>query len=98
MTKEMIVILIYSIGVNLALFALANSGIPFNCDNPMMSVYNTTYNSSALTYEQFGRSHTTIIDLAFPKCNGLPTWIIYIAELPVIIGLLYIIRQFIGAT
>lgn len=98
MVKEIIILLMYAIGINLVLLGFANLGSGNICANLYQPTYNKTYNSSDTSNAELGRNSASIIDLALGRCDGLPQFIVLIFELPIIVGLLYLIRGFIGAT
>jgi len=92
--KGMIVLVAYAIGINLVLVSFANLNIGISCPE-LIESYNFTSstNSTELT-----SNSASILDIALNRCSGVPSWIFWVLELPVILGLLYIIRAFIGAT
>lgn len=98
MVKEILILLIYSIGINLVLLGFANLGSGTLCSNLYGSTYNTTYNISDTNNVQLGKNSASIIDLALGRCSGIPQFLVLLFELPIIVGLLYLIRGFIGAT
>jgi hypothetical protein len=92
--KGLMVLVAYAIGINLLLVSFANLNVGVSC--PSLSKFaNTTAttNQTELTYNS-----ASIIDIALNRCSGVPSWIFWIFEVPVILGLLYIIRAYIGAT
>lgn len=96
--KHMIILLVYAIGINLVLISFANMGIGINCSNIEDMDYNQTYNLTEDNNTDIKQSSASIVDLALGRCEGIPYWLFMIFELPIIVGLLYIIRGFIGAT
>jgi hypothetical protein len=92
--KGLIVLVAYAIGINLLLVSFANLNVGVSCPNLSKFVNATaTVNQSEITYNS-----ASIIDIALNRCSGLPSWIFWVMEVPVILGLLYIVRAFIGAT
>jgi len=83
-----VILLMYSIGINVILLELAKVGVGVNCPN-LSTSYNTTNQS-------WGWGDIT--DLALGRCEGLPFVLVALLELPVIAGLFYVIRAFAGAT
>ena len=93
----MVVLIIYSISINLILLQFANMGIGISCENLQQS-YNTSYNETDFDSSELKQSSASIVDLALGRCQGLPYWLVLVFELPIIVGLLYIIRGFFGVT
>lgn len=98
--KEIIIVLVYALGMNMLLLSFANMGIGIDCSNLQEEYthYNQTYNLTDSENQELKTSSASIIDLALGRCEGMPYWLFIILELPIIVGLLYIIRGFIGAT
>lgn len=92
--KGMIVLVAYAIGINLVLISFANLNIGISCPE-LVESYNAT---GSLNATELSSSSASIIDIALNRCSGVPSWLFWVLELPVILGLLYIIRAFIGAT
>jgi len=96
--NQIIILLVYSIGINLVLVSFANMGIGIECNSLDNYQFNQTYNLTEENNSEIKQSSASIIDLALGRCNGIPYWLFLIFELPIIVGLLYIIRGFVGAT
>lgn len=96
--KEIIILLMYAIGINLVLVQFANMGTGIVCNPLYDSSYNSTYNLTDTGNTQIKQSSASIVDLALGRCDGLPAILVWVFELPIIVGLLYIVRGFIGAT
>ena len=96
--NQIIVLLVYSFGINLVLVSFANMGIGIECNSLDNYQFNQTYNLTEENNSEIKQSSASIIDLALGRCNGIPYWLFLIFELPIIVGLLYIIRGFVGAT
>ncbi len=75
----------------------SNLGIGIDCGT-LTEEYSTEYNVTDPNNTEIKESSASIIDLALGRCEGLPFWLFVIFELPIIVGLLYIIRGFIGVT
>lgn len=105
MVKEIIIVTIYTIGINLILSSLSTSVGGVSCPN----VYDLSNQDVSLneTELQSGISSNpvtmissvvTIFNLITNQCTGIPYILVLICELPILIGILYIVRGFIGAT
>ena len=86
--QAIVILIMYAVAINIILLELARIGIGINCPS-MSSAYNTTNRSLGFS---------EITDLALGRCDGLPFILIVILELPVIAGLIYIVRAYIGGT
>ena len=95
--REIVVLLIYALSINLVLLGLANLGTGLNCGE-LETSYSTSYNLTDEDNLDLKYSSANIIDLALGRCEGLPVWLFWVFELPIIVGLLYIIRGFVGLT
>ena len=92
--KGMIVLVSYSIFINLILVSFANMNVGISCPE-LVADYNKT---GTVNETELVSNSASIIDIALSRCSGIPKWLFWIAEIPIILGLLYIIRSFIGAT
>ena len=86
--QAIVILIVYAFGINIMLLELSRIGVGIQCPT-LSAAYNTT-NSSL--------SFSSITDLALGRCEGLPLYLVLLFELPVIAGLLYIARAFVGAT
>jgi len=95
--KSLVVIISYAIISNLILLSIANLNVGLSCPdliiNPTISGLN--YTSDVGTATEF---RANVIDIATNRCSGIPAWLYWAFEVPVLIGLLYVVRGFIGAT
>jgi hypothetical protein len=99
---DVIFLIAYAIGINLLLISFANLSIGISCGN-LQTKYNSTFavNESDTTGIVSSSGVTgirLITSWALGRCSGLPSWIVWLFEIPVVIGLLYVVRSFIGAT
>jgi hypothetical protein len=97
--KAIIVIFIYAVVSNYLMLSIANSGLGVDCRNLDTSL-NTTYNVTDLTANTTDTksSATDLINVALGRCSGFPAWMYWVFQVPTILGLLYVIRGFIGLT
>ncbi|OGY23297.1 MAG: hypothetical protein A2172_03775 [Candidatus Woykebacteria bacterium RBG_13_40_15] len=97
--SEIVILLAVAFGLNYMLLSFAQLGIGIQCPN-LQSTYGTineTYEVGNTTYTQrFG--YRDIVNLAIGRCAGLPISLVILLELPLLVGLFYILRMFIGAT
>lgn len=95
--KAIIVVIGYAIISNFVIVQIANLNIGVNCPQVVAE-----YSASDLNYTSDDGGAVTfranVIDVATNRCSGLPGWVYWAFEVPVLIGLLYIVRGFIGAT
>lgn len=104
MIKEIIILFMYTIGINLLLVGFANLGSSISCPDIYNANLNTTFNtseiSSGVTSNPISMTNMvrTIIQLVTNSCSGIPYVLVLLFEVPIIIGFAYIIRGFIGAT
>lgn len=102
MTKTEITAIIFIIGYaiisNYILLQFANLGIGINCISEIETELNTSTDFTITNVTNYGSARAGILDLALGRCEGLPTVFYLLFELPVIIGLIYIGRKFIGFT
>jgi len=100
MTKTEITAIIFVVGYailsNIILLQFANLGVGINCGSIIESELNTSTDFSDTNITTYGQSRANILDLALGRCEGLPTLFYLLFELPVIIGLIFIGRKFIG--
>ena len=102
--NQIIVLLVYSFGINLVLVSFANMGIGIECNSLDNYQFNQTYNQTELEQGINSNPITLInsvrimVDLALGRCDGIPYWLFLVLELPIIVGLLYVLRGFVGAT
>lgn len=98
---EIISIVSIAILINYVLFSFALNGF-LNVSCPVLTAeYNETLNESfdvgGVTYTQ-DISWRDILSLATGRCEGLSIWIILIVEIPILLGLIYAGRLFVGLT
>lgn len=89
------VILIVAFLINFLLVSFASLGVGITC--PDLS---TDYGTADYTYanQTVTLGADDIIDLALGRCDGLPFWLVLIIELPLIVGLFFYLRKFVGFT
>ena len=97
-----IIVVGYAIISNLILFEFAKLGIGINCpelENQLSNVTDT-FNYTAEDYPNLrkGSPIVTIYQIAVGRCSGIEWWLYAISQVPVIIGILFIARKFIGFT
>lgn len=97
--NQIVILLAVAIGSNLLLWAWATESGTIVCPD-----MNTEYTTENLNYDVGNQSHSIDIgiddigSLATGRCDGLPFWVVLIFELPLLAGLFYIARAFVGAT
>jgi len=97
--RELTIFLVYAIGINIIFASLSNLGV-LECSNVSESfLQNDTYAVQNITDDVDTKtSANNFISLILNRCDGFPAWIYWMFQVPLIIGLLYIIRGFIGVT
>lgn len=90
--NAIVLILIYAFGINYILLAMSYMNLGINCPSVDQN-YNSTTNST-----NYAQLYANAVSMALGRCDGLPFYIWLIFELPVIAGLLYVARAYIGAT
>lgn len=104
MIKEILILFIYTICINLVLTGFANLNSGISCPN--VYSYSSSVSLNETEFETGVSSNPitltntviTTINLITNQCEGIPYILVLIFELPVLIGFLYIARSFIGAT
>lgn len=95
--NAMIIIVVYAVLSNIFLFSLALSSDSLSCPNSKIEYeYNSTANYTSDTYTK--ATGTDILSLLLGRCEGFPYWVIWLAEIPTVLGILYLIRAFVGFT
>ena len=96
--KAMVIIFIYAILSNMILINIAKTTDSVVCENIQEINYNYTYEGNYTQDEPTKESGVNLIKLALNRCVGIPFWIFWLTQMPTIIGILYLIRGFIGFT
>lgn len=97
--KSTILTVAYAIGINLILVSFANWGIGFSCENVQYQQQQLTdSNYTDINDPSSVEFRASVWDIIFNRCEDLPTVVWLIFEVPILIGVAYIIRGFIGAT
>jgi hypothetical protein len=99
---DIIFLIAYAIGINLLLVSFASLNIGISCGE-LGTKYNTTISvnesdTTGIVSSTGVKGIGLITSWALGRCEGLPSWIVWVFEIPVLVGLLFIIRSFIGAT
>jgi len=98
---EIISIVGIALLLNVVLFMFASAGfLNLSCPD-MVTDYNETLNESftvgGVVYTQ-DIGWNDIVDMAIGRCEGLPFLVVLLIEIPLLLGLLYVIRMFVGVT
>jgi len=96
--RAVIVTIAYAIGINLILLSIANLGIGLECGSAEEFAYNETWNYTDLDDPSSVEFRANVWNIVFNRCEGLPTILWLLFEVPILVGIGYIIRGFIGAT
>jgi hypothetical protein len=97
--KSVIIVIAYAIISNLVMFSYANMGIGITCYREENEFdINTTINYTDGSDTNLIEVRSNIFNVALDRCNGFPAWLFWVLEVPVIIGIIYIIRGFVGLT
>lgn len=93
--KEIIITVSVSLALNFFLLMYANATGSINCP-----VYKFDYETESLTLQNqtVDLGYKDIVRMSMGQCSGIPLILIWIFELPLLVGLFYIIRAFVGAT
>lgn len=86
--REIIILLMVTLGINYALVQLASLGIGITCPNLQTTygIYNENITSGNHSYsENFG--FRDIINMATGRCENLPFVLVLLIELPLLVAL-----------
>ena len=92
--KSIIIVVMYAVLSTLFLTELGKVGNI--CPDPPIKIDSGTIDIG--TDADIKTTAQVFLDILFNRCEGLPSWIYWIIEVPTILGLLYIARGFIGLT
>lgn len=94
--KAIIVVIMYAVASNLFFILLSHhAGI---CDNLPDTVYFDENIENITDDIETKTSAITFINILLNRCDDFPSWIYWLFQVPTIIGLLYVIRGFLGLT
>lgn len=98
--KAMILVVIYAVLSNMILISVSDSFDGISCPDFSLNEYTTSYNTS-LNYTSDSLTQdngASFFKLLLNRCNGLPYWVFWLTQVPTILGILYVLRAFIGFT
>lgn len=98
--KALIIVVLYAVISNLILVSMADSSNDIVCYNFERQEYDTSFNTSEnyTADSTTGDSGANILKLMLNRCSGFPYWIFLVTQIPTILGVLYLLRAFIGFT
>lgn len=97
--KAMVVVFLYAVLSNFAIGSLALSDSSLACSNLRTQNFVYDYTTGNYTSDPVSQdAGINFFQVMLGMCQGLPWWLYWITQIPTILGVLYIIRAFIGFT
>lgn len=103
--RAMIVVFLYAVISNLVLISFATIDNSLACPDIKQETVvqnyaseNYTDDASLIKITSDTSKFTVLYNLVLGRCRGLEWWVYWITQVPTILGVLFVIRSFVGFT